>query len=63
MENHVRVAMGTEVGFRSQMRIRGRMPRMLVGIVSPQCLSGDDARAGNRCSVFVGVGHEADWVP
>ena len=63
-----------------------------MGVVSPKCLNGDDAQAGDRCSVqglsghpgclrdrqddfemlegspmwiqcFVGVGHEADWVP
>jgi len=63
MENRVGVVMGTEVGFRSRMWIRGWMPRTLAGIVSPQRLSGDDAQAGNRCLVFVGVGREADWVP
>jgi|SRR5882724_11193021 len=51
MENRGGVVMGTEVGFRSRMRIWGRMPRTPAGIVSPQCLSGDDARAGNRCLV------------
>src|SRR5882724_3389789 len=51
MENQVGVAMGTEVGFQSRMRIWGRMPRTPAGIVSPQCLSSDDARAGNWCSV------------
>ena len=40
-----------------------QMPRMLAGIVGSQHLNGDDAWAGNPCSVFVGVGNEADWVP
>jgi len=45
MENRVRVAMGTKVGFRSQMWIWGWMFRTQVGIVSPKCLNGDDALA------------------
>ena len=57
MENRVGVVMGTEVGFQSRMRIRGRMPRTPVGIVSPQRLSGNDAWAGNWCSVWGPSGH------
>ena len=49
--------MGTEVGFRSQMRIWGQMPKTPAGIVSPQHLSGDDAQAGNWCSVRGLSGH------
>src|SRR5882724_5181776 len=57
MEKRVGVVMGTEVRFRSRMQIRGWMPRTPAGIVSPQRLSGDDAWAGNRCSVRGPSGH------
>src|SRR5882724_10355440 len=57
MENRVGVVMGTEVRFRSRMWIQGRMPRTPAGIVSSQRLNGNDAQAGNQCSVRGLSGH------
>src|SRR5882724_4200636 len=42
---------GLRSGFDPKCRYGDGCPGRQAGIVSPKCLNGDDAQAGNRCSV------------